>query len=119
MCVSPCYSPTPSVSPSGQSSLGLGGMCPHAGTVILQNSLFEPFQGPVNLWGVGQEDGEAESRRPWTDPSHPGAAEEPGEQSTAQHVRCPDLPLGPGHLLSSLSSPLVLEINTRHQEKDL
>lgn len=60
-CVSPCYSPMLSVSPSGQSSLGPGEVCPHAGTEVLQNCLFEPFQGPVNLWEVGQEDQGAQS----------------------------------------------------------
>lgn len=49
--------------------------CPHAGTVTAQSS--EPFQGPVNLQGVAQEDpGGTESYRPC-------GAEGPGERSTA------------------------------------
>lgn len=49
--------------------------CPHAGTVTAQSS--EPFQGPVNLQGVAQEDPGG------TDSYRPCGAEGPGERSTA------------------------------------
>lgn len=62
VCACPRYSPTLSVSLLGRALSGPVG-CPHAGTVTAPSS--EPFQGPVNLQGVAQEDpGGTESYRP-------------------------------------------------------